>query len=211
MIRRLLSYVLIALAVSLGAFFLWANQEHPTPSPPPSTNDFRHAGYGFGFSYPDSFELYGPERRNEVRTLGHIPPCDPESMVACLAYRNPALGNTNFDSAGFSVSVIEGPRTAEECGEDILPGSTEPIQVRTRVVNGIKFYEAESGDAGAGHFSEYTVNRTFRGGACFEIVRRIAQSQFGNHPEGSIREFTTERKTEVRGALARVFETFRLE
>src|SRR5690606_7630498 len=55
----------------------------------------------YAMTYPDIFSSLDDSERDNLNSLGYIPPCI-EDYDACLYYTGNEFENTNFDSAGIS-------------------------------------------------------------------------------------------------------------
>lgn len=170
-----------------------------------NTNDTTSDGT-ISFTRDASFAL--AVNADQVTTKSYIPPCD-EGFTYCLFYTGGAFDDTNFDSAGVSITKRDDLSTstcltAQPDGySGQTPATRRESAYATSVFTGI-------GDAGAGHYATDTVYRLSVDESCYEMRTRIGESQFANYPAGTIEEFNAADKHVLNSMLHLQLERIKL-
>lgn len=133
--------------------------------------------------------------KDQILVRSYIPPCD-ENFSYCLYYKSDKFKGTNFESAG--IRIIQ----RADLSNERLCLSTPPQGFDSSVSNDGTVSKDDYttsvfknvGQGAAGHVSEGSLYRLFLRGSssCYEFETRIGKSQYGNYPEGSIKEFTSD-------------------
>lgn len=201
--------IVIIILLVIGGLLALNRKQTTSPEPTENnsgneqTNTFpntaKNSELGYSLSYPDSFTELTTADKDDLNSLGYIPPCS-EDYTTCLYYSGNEFKGTNFDSAGLSIHVIT-DATKDTCeaytGSFTLPDTT----ITTEKAGGVTLFVAKSGDAGAGHVAEETLYRTYHNNTCLEAVARTGYTQFGNYPAGSIEEFTDTDKKQLENIM----------
>jgi hypothetical protein len=167
-----------------------------------SATAYRNAGYGFQFTYGDEFRLL--QGKEEMYAVSYIPPCDPESSIACVYVPKEFFGNTNFGGAGFGVRVIE---NVDACPSP--PNQGAGLEFGATHVNGVDFTVAVTGGAAMHKRNQDVIYQAMRNGDCYLITTRINTSVFEVYESGTIERFTPEMETRIITALGNILSSFR--
>lgn len=118
-----------------------------------------------------------------------IPPCDPDFRYCFHADRTPYAGS-NFESAGLAVTPRPDLPDTQTCLSDPpqgYPGLT-PVLHEGNGYATTAFGPLDN--AGAGHYAHDAEYRLWTGRECYALRTRVAATQIGNYPQGTVREFT---------------------
>lgn len=145
------------------------------------------AGGDVAFLVPGDFGLAtNPE---QVLVESYIPPCA-EGFSYCVYYNADMYTDTNFESAGMSVTERDDLTSTSTClttppnGYDSFTASTSDAGVyQTSVFSPVS-------DAATGHVATGAVYRLAYKDTCYEFQTRLGTSQYANYEPGSITEFT---------------------
>ena len=133
--------------------------------------------------------------------------CGPEGAIVCFPHDPPALADTNFTAAGFSIRQRADLATAEACAA----AQSDEREAGPATLAGTEFASFTFGDAAMSHRLEGMSWRTFREGRCYELAQRIETSVFEVWEPGSIREFTASEAASVRAVLESLRFGFRFQ
>lgn len=165
------------------------------------------AGGEVSFGRPSDFSL--AVSGEPIMKSSVIPPCD-QSFEYCLYYGGSDYNGTNFESAGVRFGRKGNLETQKDClntppdGYNITPTATSTTNsYATSVFSPL-------GDAAAGHYATGSLYRLWTGANCYEFETRIAESQFANYPEGTIKKFTDEDRTAVELKLESILKNVRI-
>ncbi len=154
------------------------------------------------FTYdPAQFGLaVAPE---QLLVSSYIPACD-QGFGYCLYYNAKQYEGTNFESAG--LGIVKRPNLADkQACLNAQPEGYDDLQPVVRESEGYATSMfAPLGDAGAGHYAHDRLYRLSTGASCYEFRTRIGATQFGNFPEGKIKEFTEAKSKELQRELNEV-------
>jgi hypothetical protein len=200
------------LVMLLFAAYSMALSAQESPRNQKSRRIFTAADGTFRFSYsralvpchinPNQTNFWEPDACN-----GYLPVCyvsgDSSGTVACVAYPADKMKGTNFEAAAFSVSELKKLGTRAECMKIDEPPPHGAVKNET--VNGITFKVAETDGVAAGNVGDGQVYRTFHHGKCYQLDIRIATSNIGNYPPGTVKSFDLR---QVQRALKEVVASF---
>lgn len=158
------------------------------------------------FSRDASFAL--AVNADQVTTESYIPPCS-EGFDYCLFYTGTAFDDTNFDSAGVSITKRD-DLSASTCITAQPEGYTGQTPATHRESSYATSMFSGLGDAGAGHYATDTVYRLSVGESCYEMRTRVGESQFANYPAGTIEEFNAADRHVLNSMLHLQLERIRL-
>lgn len=148
-----------------------------------------------------------------------IPPCD-DGFDYCFYMPEGAFAGTNFRAAGMSVTLRKGLTSRLSCllaqpdgYQDLQPGLVVPMRESVgQDVGGSAERDSTAetgggapagpatsrfgglGEGAAGTYYNGEERRLFVAGACYEFTTRVVESQFGNYPEGAVKEYTAEQR-----------------
>lgn len=151
-----------------------------------------------------------------ILVKSYIPPCGDgtSNFDYCLYYTGTAYDGTNFESAGLRIQKRADLTTETSCLQTPPAGYGSSVHA-SGVYTGVGYTTSgfwPVGDAGAGHSASGELYRLaytepLTGDLiCYEFETRIGTTQFGNYPEGSIKEFTTSDRAAVAGTLRGILE-----
>jgi hypothetical protein len=161
------------------------------------------AKYGFSIQYPKDFGFN--TSYDQIKPLSYIPVCD-ETTVGCIVYSGDKYKGTNFDGAGVSINILKDLNTESKCYNFKVATNEAQNQVADVTINGVIFKSATGTQGAAGHFDKSQIYRNFRNGMCYELAQRVASTDIGNYPEGTIKEFN---ENEVWNNLKQILSTFK--
>lgn len=171
-----------------------AQAEENTQTLPGGAVSFRHAK-NFGLAVK-------PE---QVLAHSFIPVCQ-EGFDYCLYYNGSDYQNTNFDSAGISVTVRSDLSSKVRCMNDQPLGFTN-LSPEIEDNAGYSTSGFIVGNAATGHYSTGQVHRLWHGEGCYEFETRVNESRFANYPTGTIDEFTQADKHDMQSMLTGIMES----
>lgn len=136
----------------------------------------------------------------QLLVSSYIPACD-QGFGYCLYYNAKQYEGTNFESAG--LGIVKRPNLADkQACLNAQPEGYDDLQPVVRESEGYATSMfAPLGDAGAGHYAHDRLYRLSTGASCYEFRTRIGATQFGNFPEGTIKEFTEADERVMQGEL----------
>jgi hypothetical protein len=163
------------------------------------------------FSIPADFGMATDPQ--QILVTAYIPPCNSD-FIYCLYYNGTEYQGTNFETAGLRIEKradITTERTCLDTPPEGFSTSTTPARTATADAYATSVF-SNVGDAGAGHVAQGTLYRLYvrANSSCYEFETRIGNTQFGNYPEGSIREFTEANKAAVQAKLNNVLKSVTL-
>lgn len=143
-----------------------------------------------------------------------IPPCD-EGFDYCLYLPRGSYAGTNFSAAGTAIEVRADLTSQTSCllaqpsgYQSLQPGLVVepdgPDAASTARFSGHM-------DGAAGTYANGELRRLYVAGSCYEFTSRVVESQFGNYPTGTIREFTAADRQTVLGQLSDVLKRMSLK
>jgi hypothetical protein len=160
------------------------------------------------FTTPDDFGLAISDEQILINAV--IPPCT-SGFTYCLYYLNDEYENTNLESAGIAIQEREDLTSETMC----LATPPEGYANMTNASTTIKTSYSMSvftplQDAGAGHYSNGEEYRLYTDDSCYQIVTSIGESQFENHPAGSINMFTVADRTSLTNKLRDIVSSIQI-
>lgn len=133
----------------------------------------------------------------------------------CLYLSTTTYNGSNFESAGVSITKRADLKTEKICTDtppagydaSVLPDARKPDTLYTSSVF------KNVGDSGAGHVVDGTVYRLFykQTSTCYEVAEKVAYTQYGNYPSGSIKEFTSANKDAVIARLENIVDNMSIK
>lgn len=175
--------------------------EKPLAEEKHTSNKHTAPGGSFSFERPDGFGL--AVNKDQILAKSYIPPCG-EGFLYCLYYNGKKYENTNFESAGVGIYVLE--NTAENSCFSAEKFNGRKENFHTETISNVKFSVFSSGNAATGHYAKDIIYQTFQNGKCYRFVARIGTSQYQNYEPGTIEKFTPEMEDEMRSTLKEVLE-----
>jgi hypothetical protein len=168
----------------------------------------------FTMSYP-STDFGLATNKQQILATSTIPPCN-GTFNYCLYYIGAAYQGTNFLSAGIRVQKRPGLGTQSSCL------TTEPTgysSLTPATTTSTDYAIAEFGsptspinNGAAGSYSNDVVYRLFYepSSTCYEFETRIAQSQYGNYPSGTIQQFTPSEASSLQSEISAIIASLSL-
>lgn len=209
---KLLISIFVAVLVVFGlAWFFTRDTDQPLVAVPETPIAEEPAQttttpQGLTFAIPSGFALATAGQPLLVQS--YIPACS-EGFGYCIYKNDNEFAGTNFESAGVAITNRTDIRAERLCLTTPPEGYTvEPSNTVSKDSYAASVF-ANIGDAAAGHSARDSVFRLFNreNSSCTEIVTRVAQSSYGNYPEGQIQEFTAQNKEKVQSELEAVLNT----
>ena len=158
--------------------------------------------YAFTIQYPKEFtHCAGGLDYCEITSQSYIPVCD-DNAVDCFVYAGHEYEGTNFEGAALSVNVLRDRRTEQDCDKTINVG---PHPIKTKTINGIRFYYGMAGGVAAGNWEVGPKYRTFYDRVCFELAVNITEASFANFDPGTIKKFDGTELEKVLDAMVNTF------
>lgn len=159
------------------------------------------------FTVPTDFGV--AVNQQQVPTNSYIPPCDP-TFDYCLYYTGAAYQGTNFESAGIRIDKRPDLTSENTCLTTAPTGYSNFTPTSTTIGDYSISEFTPLGDAAAGHFSNGTLYRLFYSGACYEFETRIGQSDYGNYPAGTIKQFTSADESSLQSEIHNILDSVTL-
>lgn len=161
------------------------------------------------FRTPPEFGL--AVTKEQILVKSYIPPCS-ESFDYCFYYKGSQFVGTNFESAGIRVKKRAELNTQKICLNTPPAGfdsSTFPAGTTSRNSYSASIFSPVS-DAGAGHYSNGELYRIYLNNSCYEIETRIGETQFGNYPAGTIKQFTEQNRDAIYSRFNAFFDGLKI-
>lgn len=139
-----------------------------------------------------------------------IPACDSD-FDDCLYYNNSStFAGTNFESAGLRVEKRPDLTTQAQClGVEPSGYTTLTPSVTTSTGYAISSF-MNIGSGAAGNLATDNIYRLAYNGTCYELDARIAQTDFGNYPSGTIQQFTPTQQEFLQSILQLILNSLTL-
>ncbi|MDQ5955343.1 MAG: hypothetical protein QG621_346 [Patescibacteria group bacterium] len=174
---------------------------------PPTTKITSQSDGVLTIFVPESFGF--ATTKDQITVKSYIPPCD-DNFLYCIYYNGDAFKGTNFESAGLSITKLAKLTTKKTCLETPPTGYTkipEPVLYTSKDTYDTAMFSVS--DGAAGHTASGRVYRLFvpSVSTCYELQTRVAKSQYGNYPAGSIQEFTDAYELSAKAMLRGLVDT----
>ena len=210
---RFLLWVIVAIVLIAGAFFIYDSQG-AAPMPPASSTAtsttaalpviipgtpsviYEDPQSGFSMYYPSTalLETAGFE--------GYLPLT--QSPVIAFTLNTDMFQGTNLGEAGVYVGATSSPAIVADCmNPSSDAGETQATSSQT--INGTAFSVFDSTGAAAGNIYQEKAFRTVENGSCFEIVELLHSSQIGNYPPGKVVAFDQAKFSSILDAMVATF------
>ena len=164
-----------------------AASEEADDDPDATLTTMTLAGGDVSLSYPEEFGL--AVNQDQLLVSSYIPVCD-QGFDYCLYLNSSEFDGTNFDGAGLRIDVRDDLEYEAACMLEQPAGYSD----LTPIVDGSGDHTTalfgNVGQGAAGHFTKGAIYRLQYEGNCYEFETRIAQTQFGNYPEGEVERFS---------------------
>ena len=206
--------LIVLIILALGGIFWWYQSNEYTPpyttgSQASSTDQSVSDGT---ITMPYSSSDFGlAVNKTQILVTSYIPPCD-DTFNYCFYYNGTDYQGTNFDSAGLRVGKRADLSTERTCLQTPPAGfdaSMTPTATSSADVYSMSKFD-QVGQGAAGHISNDTLYRLYyrSTSTCYEFETRVAQSQFGNYPAGTIQQFTMADQSEMQSELMNMLSHF---
>ena len=168
---------------------------------PADWKSYSSRDYAFTLQYPKSFTVCaGGLDYCEITSRSYIPVCN-DNAVDCFVYDGHEYEGTNFEGAALSVNVLRDRRTEQDCSKI----DVGPYPIKTKTINGIRFYYGMAVDAGLGHRGGGPKYRAFYDKVCFELAANISEASFANFDPGTMKKFDGARLEKDFDAMLKTF------
>jgi len=159
-------------------------------------------------SYP-SADFGLATNQTQILTHTNVPPCG-TPFNYCLYYTGSAYRGTNFESAGIRIARRAALNTQTKCLTTQPAGYTGLIPKTASSTDYATSIFAPLGNSAAGHLVAGALYRLDYANTCYEFEVRLAETDFGNYPSGSIQQFTTDQETALAFELQQILGTLTL-
>jgi hypothetical protein len=139
-----------------------------------------------------------------------IPACDSD-FEYCLYFNNSStFAGTNFESAGLRIEKRPDLKTQAHClGVEPSGYTTLTPTIATSTGYAISLF-GNVGSGAAGNLATDNIYRLAYNGICYEFDARIAQTDFGNYPSGTIQQFTSTDQVNLQSEIQSILNTVTL-
>jgi len=161
--------------------------------------------------YDETFGL--AVKPEQILVNSYIPPCD-EDFNYCFYYYKDEYKDTNFDSAGIRIKKRT-DLTSSNCLIAPPEGFDSSIQPDATKVNSAYSISVflNIGQGAAGYYTSGSLYRLYikEIATCYELEARIGERQFDNYPIGTINQFTSNDREQVKIQLMKILKKITLK